>query len=105
MADLLDIILATDPALRNRSLDEICSKLTLSQMLEQGTILDNFRRGSENLYEKVRSLFFLYAIHRFHVPAKLNQDSRIAKPSSLIPFGGFEQLLHRRFEEAIDCFL
>ena len=30
--------------------------------------LDAFRRTSDNLYERVRALFFLYAIHRFHLP-------------------------------------
>ena len=32
--------------------------------------LDAFRRRSDNLYERVRALFFLYAIHRFHLPLK-----------------------------------
>jgi hypothetical protein len=32
--------------------------------------LDGFRRRSENLYERVRALFFLYSIHRFHLPLR-----------------------------------
>jgi len=105
MADLISIICATDPALRNSSLDEFCSSLSSEQLLEQCAALDAFRRRSENLYEKVRALFFLYAIHRFHIPAKVSHASRVTHHASLIPFKGYEHLLQRRFEEAIDTFL
>src|SRR5689334_16093391 len=105
MPDLLSIICTADPALRNRSLDEICSRLSIEGLLEQCTVLDALRRRSENLYEKVRALFFLYAIHRFHIPAKLDHASRLTHQGSLIPFKGYEHLLQRRFEEAIDTFL
>ena len=67
--------------------------------------LDDFRRRSENLYERVRALFFLYAIHRFHLPEKLRNTPSAANQRSLIPFKGYEHLLQRRFEEAIDVFL
>src|SRR5437588_472570 len=98
MADLISIITATDPALRNQSLELACAELSLDQLLQQCASLDTFRRSSENLYERVRALFFLYAIHRFHLPHKLASRS-------LIPFKGYEHLLQRRFEEAIDHFL
>ena len=78
MPDLLSIITAADPARRNRSLDEACLQLSLEPMLEECSALDAFRRTSENLYEKVRALFFLYAIHRFHIPAKISRASRPA---------------------------
>jgi hypothetical protein len=105
MLDLISIICATDPALRNNSLDEICSSLSLDQLLNQCTALDTFRRRSENLYEKVRALLFLYAIHRFHIPTNVDHASRITHHTCLIPFRGYEHLLQRRFEEAIDTFL
>ena len=60
-----------------------------------------FRRPSDNLYERVRALFFLYAIHRFHVPAQARRRPAAAR----IPFDGYKHLLNRRFEEAIDAFL
>src|SRR5690348_2907563 len=104
MSDLSRIITATDP-LRDESLDGACARLSLDQLLQECAELDNFRRRSENLYEKVRALFFLYAIHRFHIPAKLSHASRITEHASLIPFKGYEHLLQRRFEEAIDTFL
>src|SRR5437867_1076152 len=117
MPDLIAIITATDPSLRNQSLDQVCAGLSLTELLAQCSALDSFRRRSENLYERVRALFFLYAIHRFHIPNKLFHASRFTHPSStalapedhashsLIPFKGYEHLLQRRFEEAIDQFL
>jgi hypothetical protein len=62
--------------------------------------LDAFRRTSDNLYERVRALFFLYNIHRFHLPRKPGVQGR-----GFIPFDGYSYLLLRRFEEAIDVFL
>jgi hypothetical protein len=107
MPDLIRIITASEPALRNHSLEGACAGLSLDELLQQCAKLDDFRRRSENLYERVRALFFLYAIHRFHLPAKLEEASRITHhvSRSLIPFKGYEHLLQRRFEEAIDHFL
>ena len=85
---------------RNTALDALCHGLGVSELLAECSELDNFRRNCDNLYERVRALFFLYAIHRFHIP-KL---SAAAAPA-LIPFEGYENLLARRFEEAIDVFL
>ena len=104
MPDLVGIITATDPALRNQSLDVACSGLSLEALLAQCVSLDSYRRRSENLYQRVRVLFFLYAIHRFHLPASLNHALGTTH-HSLIPFKGYEHLLQRRFEEAIDHFL
>jgi hypothetical protein len=97
---LTEIITAKDPAVRNRSLDAICQGSTLDQLLAECAALDMFRRQSDNLYERVRALFFLYAIHRFHISRIPGLNQR-----GLIPFHGYEHLLQRRFEEAIDEFL
>jgi hypothetical protein len=107
MVDLISIITATEPDLRNQSLEGACASLSPEALLKQCDALDAFRRRSENLYERVRALFFLYAIHRFHLPLKLEAASRITHHASrsLIPFKGYEHLLQRRFEEAIDHFL
>ncbi len=107
---LVDLITAQDATSRNASLDAHCRDLSAAQLLAECAELDAFRRRSENLYERVRALFFLYAIHRFHLPAKLESpdprpQTRSPESSGLIPFPGYEQLLHRRFEEAIDTFL
>jgi hypothetical protein len=103
---LVSLITATDPAVRNQSLDALAQPASLAELLAECRELDAFRRRSENLYERVRALFFLYALHRFHLPAKLSQAAGISPlRHRLIPFAGFEHLLQRRFEEAIDAFL
>ena len=99
-SELVRIITSADPAQRNRSLDAVCRNATLEQLLAECAALDRFRRTSDNLYERVRALFFLYAIYRFHLPPRLESDR-----GALIPFDGYANLLKRRFEEAIDIFL
>ncbi len=100
MSELIRIITADTPELRNRSLDAFCRSANLPQLLEECAALDRFRRTSENLYERVRALFFLYAIYRFHVPLKAGLPA-----GGLVPFDGYNNLLKRRFAEAIDIFL
>ena len=100
MSQLTGIITAADPAVRNRSLDAFCRAATLADLQNESAALDRFRRASGNLYERVRALFFLYAIHRFHLPFK--PGIRAQAP---IPFSGYDHLLKRRFEEAIEIFL
>ena len=100
ISKLVPIITASDDATRDQSLDEICRGATFTELLEECGALDAFRRSSENLYERVRALFFLYAIHRFHLPTRGE-----LRPTGLIPFQGYEHLLQRRFEEAIEVFL
>ena len=100
MSELTKIITASDPKIRNRALDAFCRAASLPQLLAECDALDQFRRQSDNLYEQVRALFFLYAIYRFHLPLKPDMPSK-----GLIPFEGYTNLLKRRFEEAIEIFL
>lgn len=99
---LTQLITARDTATRNQSLDSLCHQASAAGLLAECVALDEFRRDRNNLYERVRALFFLYAIHRFHLPGKLNAAGSAA---GLIPFHGYEHLLNRRFEEAIESFL
>jgi len=96
---LTDVITASG-AERDSSLDVLCQGDTIETLAEECRALDDFRRSSDNLYQRVRALFFLYAIHRFHIPRV-----SAATPPALIPFAGFDNLLKRRFEEAIEIFL
>ena len=111
MSPLIRIITASDPSQRNRALDEICAPLSTEELLSECRDLERFRRESENLYERVRALFFLYAIHRFHLPTRNPHSSRRSRTETqhatraCIPFKGYEHLLQRRFEEAIAAFL
>ncbi len=100
MSRLVEIITADAPEIRDRALDSVCRELSLPDLLAECQALDQFRRTSHNLYERVRALFFLYAIHRFHIPL----HDRAAAPA-VIPYLGYTNLLKRRYQEAIDVFL
>ena len=97
---LTDIIMADDEAVRNLALDTFCAHATQEQLLQECAALEDFRHGRENLYERVRACFFLYAIHRFHLPACPGYPV-----SGRIPYAGYLHLLERRFAEAIALFL
>jgi hypothetical protein len=104
MARLIDLITSPDEATRNLALDAACAGMDLEELCREAEALDAFRRASDNLYQRVRALLFLHAIHRFHLPARLAVLPG-ARPPGAIPFKGYENLLERRFEEAIDTFL
>ena len=97
---LIKVITSADPAARNQSLDPFCVPATAGELIKACAELEAFRRESDNLYQRVRALFFLYAIHRFYLPLKPGMTSR-----GLVPFEGYAHLLQRRFEEAIEEFL
>lgn len=97
---LLDIIDSADPATRDVALDRWAADKTIDELLAACAELDAFRRREANLYKRVRALFFITAIHRYHLPAR----SELPR-SGRVPFGGFHHLLERRFEEAIGVFL
>ncbi len=100
MSRLIEIITSSQPDIRNLSLDVVCRAASFRELIAECEELDRFRRHSDNLYERVRALFFLYAIHRFHIPLKSGSTG-----ATVIPFSGYEALLKRRFEEALDIFL
>ncbi len=99
MSELVRIITASDAETRDRSLDAFCRAASAPALMAECEALERFRQTTGNLYHRVRALFLVYAIHRFHLPQK---DG--VKPSAFIPFEGYEHLLQRRFEEAIRCF-
>jgi hypothetical protein len=100
MTRLVSIITSTDTGTRNTPLETVCRDASREQLLAECRELDAFRRHSDNLYERVRALFFLYAIYRFHLPQVAGLNVR-----ATIPYDGYTDLLERRFEEAIDAFL
>jgi hypothetical protein len=95
------VITASDPAIRNRALEDFCRGATTHQLMAESVALNRERRTSNNLYNRVRALFFLYAIHRFYLPSRVEVTHR----HTLIPFKGYEMVLSRRYEEAISIFL
>lgn len=97
---LLQTITSADPETRNRTLEGYCRQAGGEELLKTCQELDQFRRQNENLYQRVRALFFLSAIYRYHLPDKLPAACR-----ALVPYSGYTYLLGRRFDEAIDEFL
>ncbi len=97
---LVEIILSSETDVRDRALDAWCREQSAESLMAACSELDQFRRECDNLYQRVRALFFLYSIHRFHLPDRLK-----GREVGVIPFAGFESLLQRRFHEAIDAFL
>ena len=95
--ELLRTITSADPAIRNRSVDEIASALSTSDLLAECEALDRFWRSSDNLYHRVRAHFFLATIYRFHLSHRTDIPA-----VGFIRFEVRAHLLKRRFEEAID---
>ena len=99
MSRLTEIITAGEPELRDAALDTVVGELGLDALLSERASLDELRRSSDNLYERVRALFFLHALHRFHMPTRAG-----VAPRGHIPVDGVAHLLERRFEEALADF-
>lgn len=100
MSDLVQIIISEDSSIKDQSLDSVCDTLSKEDLTNGCSALERFRVQSKNLYHKVRALFFLYAIHRFHIPQQKDLDQR-----ALLPYAAHEHILNRRFEEAIALLL
>lgn len=98
--ELVQIILSEDDFVRNQSLDVICEGASLEQLVLHLDALDAFWRSTDNLYHRVRALFFLSAIHRFHVPPLVAD-----RTPGRICYSSYEHLLDRRFAETIDSLL
>jgi len=73
------------------------SRPELEKMAEE---LEAYRRSATNFYHRVRSIFFLEALHRYFLPPHYPADT-----SGTIPFAGHQHGLARRYEEAIGVFL
>ena len=116
-------------SLRHTSLTTAVQSLSTYDVLYELQILDEFRRSHKNLYQRVRALFFLYAIHRFHLPERrgliekeIKKKKNADLPQSIESENectggcgnskktvfcpkGYDALLDRRFDESIDYFL
>ncbi len=97
---LLATIQSADPATRDLAVDRWCEGRSAAELLTACVELDGYRRQETNLYQRVRALFFITAIHRYHLPARPELPR-----SGRVPYEGFRHLLERRFEEAIAVFL
>ena len=96
---LTDLITSTEPEQRDVALEAWCAGRSAAELLAACAELEVFRRSEANLYRRVRALFFLSAIHRFHLPAL-----PVYPREGRVPYAGHRFLLERRFEEAISHF-
>ncbi len=96
----IEIIEAAAPELRDLAIERWCAGRTAAELLAACAELETYRRREDNLYKRVRALFFLAAIHRYHLPAR-PEFPRCGR----VPFAGFSRMLERRFEEAVGGFL
>ncbi len=89
------IIGSEDAAIRDLAIEQWCAGKSIPELLTACDELEAYRRRETNLYHRVRALFFLSTIHRYHLPAQP------ALPrAGKVPFTAFHHLLDRRFEEA-----
>ena len=100
MGKLIEIIISGKADIRDQSLDKFCRPASTEDLLKECEELESFRKTSENLYHRVRALFFLYAIHRFYLSLRPGISHE-----GLIPFEAYDHMLKRRFEQAIDIFI
>ena len=96
---LVETITADAPEIRDRPLDTLVGDATQDELLAATRALEAFRQTSDNLYARVRALFFLCAIHRDHVPR-----CEACPAEGAIPAAGVERLHARDFEAAIARF-
>lgn len=98
-ARLIDLIASPDATVRDCALERWCAGRSAAELLAAAAELDQYRRNETNLYRRVRALFFLSALHRYHLPAQPDYPR-----AGRVPYAGFQFLLERRFEEAIGVF-
>ncbi len=96
---VIDLIDASDAGTRDQPIDRWCHDRSAAELLDACAALDAYRRRETNLYRRVRALFFLAAIHRYHLPAR-PEFPRLGR----VPYDGFHLVLDRRFEEALAVF-
>ncbi len=96
---VIAIIDSADAATRDVAIDRWAAGQSAADLLAACAELDAYRRRETNLYKRVRALFFITALHRYHLPARAELPR-----SGRVPFAGFRHLLERRFEEAIAVF-
>jgi len=95
----IETITSKKPKLRNRSFFDLCKGKSANTLLGELAELEDFRKSTDSLYDRVRACLFLHGTYRFFL-----QQHKDLPATGEIPFIGFEHLLNRRFEEAISSF-
>jgi len=66
---VIETITSDDPAVRDRTAEELLAGRTEEELLRLAGEIDIFLWRSNNLYQRVRAGLFLFAIYRFFLPA------------------------------------
>ena len=96
----IETITSPEAEKRNRSFFELSRKMPVKELSIALRELDGFRKTTPNLYEKVRAILFLHAGYRFFM-----MEAEEVPSTGKISYAGYEDLLGRRFEQAITLFL
>jgi hypothetical protein len=99
MNPFINTITSPDPSIRDVAFEQLCYSLSVDQMLVYLKELEEFRKSTQSLYEKVRASIYLYAGYRFYL-----LDSKSIASSGKVPVEGFKNLFNRNFEKAIGIF-
>ena len=99
MNPFINTITSQDPAIRDIPFPVLCKGLSQDQLSSFFLELEDFRKSTQNLYEKVRASIFLYAGYRFFL-----LDPKTIQSSAKIPVEGYKCLLERNFERALSIF-
>ncbi len=82
------------------SFEALCRSSDRAALEALASQLEDYRVRADNFYHRVRSIFFLAALHRYFLPPHYPADR-----SGSLPFEGHKHCLDRRYEEAIGIFL
>ena len=99
MNPFIKTIQSQETSVRDISFYGMCKGLSTEQLLIYFQELEDFRKHTTNLYEKVRASIFLYAGYRFFL-----LDGSTIRPTGNIPIDGYKNLLERNYEKALSIF-
>jgi hypothetical protein len=58
MNHFIETITSVSPEIRNRPFQALCKNLSAQELIKYLMELDNFRKSTQNLYERVRACIF-----------------------------------------------
>lgn len=97
--NILDTLTADKSEFRDRSFEELLSGCNRTELLETVTALEQYRRQTTNLYQRVRATLFLFALYRFRL-----MGSGYIPKAGHIPYAGVQALRNGTLEQALDIF-
>lgn len=99
MNPFINTIKSQDPQIRDVPFHAMCQGFSSDQINVYLSELEDFRKKTDNLYEKVRASIFLYAGYRFFL-----LDAKTIRPTGKIPIEGYKNFLERNYEKALSFF-